>query len=228
MDGIDLTATESRFRFRIKYPVAVARPTYAQRRKLQLREEIIDAAIEVFAESGYHEAGVADIAKRVGIGHSTFYRHFDNKRAILDEVINTVIDRSTVALAAENAPQAADTLDDYREQVTRIAAALAGITRDLNVVRLILVEAASIDTELRQRVDALFDFAVLVTAGYYEHGRERGYLRSDLDATSTARAVVGMILGLAMMSLNPALDADARSGAVRAASRLMLDGIIDR
>ena len=228
MDGSDFFATESRFRFRIKYPSGVARPTYAQRRKLQLREEIIDAAIEVFAESGYHEAGVADIAKRVGIGHSTFYRHFDNKRAILDEVISTVIDRSTAALAAENAPQAADSLDDYRDQVTRIAAALAGITRDLNVVRLILVEAASIDTELRQRVDALFDFAVVVTAGYYEHGRERGYLRADLDATSTARAVVGMILGLAMMSLNPALDTDARSGAVRAASRLMLDGIIER
>lgn len=201
------------------------RPSYAERRKLQLREEIIDAAIEVFAESGYHEAGVADIAKRVGIGHSTFYRHFDNKRAILDEVIDTVIERSTAALTAENAPQAADTAAAYREQVGRIAAALAEITRDLNVVRLILVEAASIDTELRERVDALFDFAVTVTAGYYEHGRDRGYLRADLDTTATARAVVGMILGLAMMSLNPALDDDTRAGSVRAAARLMLDGI---
>jgi AcrR family transcriptional regulator len=203
----------------------VVRQSYAERRKLQLREEIIDAAIEVFAESGYHEAGVADIAKRVGIGHSTFYRHFDNKRAILDEVINTVIERSAAALAAENAPQAADTLDDYRDQVARIAAALAEITGDRNLVRLILIEAASIDTDLRERVDALFDFAVAVTAGYYAHGRERGYLRNDLDPTATARAVVGMILGLAMMGLNPALHADARGDSVQAATRLMLDGI---
>jgi AcrR family transcriptional regulator len=206
----------------------VARPSYAERRKLALREEIIDAAIEVFAESGYHDAGVADIAQRVGIGHSTFYRHFDNKRAILDEVINTVILRATAALAAENAPQAADSLDTYREQVVRIAAALADITSDLSLVRLILVEAASIDTDLRERVDALFDFAVSMTAGYYQHGRERGYLRPDLDITATARAVVGMILGLAMMGLNPAMDTDARSGSVQAATRLMLDGIIDR
>lgn len=203
-------------------------PSYAERRKVQLREEIIDAAIEVFAESGYHEAGVADIAKRVGIGHSTFYRHFDNKRAILDEVINTVIQRATAALAAENAPQAADTVEVYRDQVVRIAAALAEITSDLNAVRLILIEAASIDSELRERVDALFDFAVSVTAGYYQHGRQRGYLRPDLDATATARAVVGMILGLAMMGLNPALGADARADSMHAATRLMLDGIIDR
>src|SRR4030088_1834535 len=93
--GNNVSMTESRFRLGIKYPVAVVRPSYAERRKLQLREEIVDAAIEVFAESGYHDAGVADIAKRVGIGHSTFYRHFDNKRAILDEVINTVIMRAT-------------------------------------------------------------------------------------------------------------------------------------
>jgi AcrR family transcriptional regulator len=206
----------------------VGRPSYAERRKLQLREEIIDAAIEVFAESGYHDAGVADIAKRVGIGHSTFYRHFDNKRAILDEVINTVIMRATAALAAENAPQAADSLDTYRGQVVRIAAALAEITSDVSMVRLILIEAASIDTDLRERVDALFDFAVSVTAGYYEHGRDRGYLRPDLDTTATARAVVGMILGLAMMGLNPAMDTAARGASVQAATRLMLDGIIDR
>jgi len=205
----------------------VSRPPYAERRKLQLREEIIDAAIEVFAESGYHDAGVADIAKRVGIGHSTFYRHFDNKRAILDEVINTVIERSTAALAAENAPEAAHTLDEYRDQVTRIGAALAEISSDLRMVRLILIEAASIDTDLRERIDALFDLAVSLTAGYYQHGRDRGYLRADLDTIATARAVVGMILGLAMIGLNPALDDDDRARSVQAAIRLMFDGIVN-
>ena len=205
----------------------MARPSYAERRKLQLREEIIDAAIEVFAESGYHDAGVADIAKRVGIGHSTFYRHFDNKRAILDEVIDTVIERSTAALAAENAPEAANTLDEYREQVGRIGAALSEITSDLRMVRLILIEAASIDTDLRERIDALFDLAVSLTAGYYRHGRDRGYLRADLDTTATARAVVGMILGLAMIGLNPALDDNDRTRSVQAATRLMFDGIVD-
>jgi hypothetical protein len=134
----------------------------------------------------------------------------------------------TTALAAENAPQAADTVGAYHEQVVRIAAAMAEITGDLNVVRLILLEAASIDADLRERVDALFDFAVSVTAGYYEHGRDRGYLRADLDTTATARAVVGMILGVAMMGLNPALDSAARAASAQAATRLMLDGIVNQ
>jgi AcrR family transcriptional regulator len=203
----------------------VARPSYAERRKLQLREEIIDAAIEVFAESGYHDAGVADIAKRVGIGHSTFYRHFENKRAILDEVVNTVIERSMAAIAADNAPDAANTLDEYRAQAARIGAALADISSDVRVVRLLLIEAASVDTELRQRIDDMFDLAVQMNTGFYEHGRERGYLRADLDTTATSRAVIGMIFGLAMMNLNPALDDVERANTVQAALRLMFDGI---
>jgi AcrR family transcriptional regulator len=203
----------------------MARPSYAERRKLQLREEIIDAAIDVFAESGYHDAGVADIAKRVGIGHSTFYRHFENKRAILDEVVNTVIERSMAALAAENAPDAANTLDEYREQSARIGAALAEISSDARVVRLLLIEAASVDTDLRQRIDGMFDLAVQLNAAFYEHGRECGYLRSDLDTTATSRAVIGMIFGLAMMNLNPALEDEERANTVQAAVRLMFDGI---
>jgi AcrR family transcriptional regulator len=203
----------------------VTRPSYAERRKLQLREEIIDAAIEVFAESGYHDAGVADIAKRVGIGHSTFYRHFENKRAILDEVVNTVIERSMAAIAADNAPNAANTLDEYRAQAARIGAALADISSDVRVVRLLLIEAASVDTELRQRIDDMFDLAVQMNTGFYEHGRERGYLRADLDTTATSRAVIGMIFGLAMMNLNPALDDEERANTVQAALRLMFDGI---
>jgi AcrR family transcriptional regulator len=203
----------------------VTQAPYAERRKLQLREEIIDAAIEVFAESGYHDAGVADIAKRVGIGHSTFYRHFENKRAILDEVVDTVLQRAMAALAAENAPEMADTEADYREQAGRIAIALAEISSDIRVVRLLLIEAASVDIDLRQRIDAMFDLAVQLNAGYYEHGVQRGYLRADLDTTATSRAVVGMIFGLAMISLNPTLTDEARDTTVQAAVRLMFDGI---
>lgn len=203
----------------------VTRPSYAERRKLQLREEIIDAAIDVFAESGYHDAGVADIAKRVGIGHSTFYRHFENKRAILDEVVNTVIERAMAAIAAENAPEAASTLEEYRAQAVRIGAALAEISDDIRVMRLLLIEAASVDADLRRRIDDMFDLAVEMNAAFYEHGREHGYLRADLDTTATSRAVVGMIFGLAIMSLNPAFDEAERAKTIQAAIRVMIDGI---
>jgi AcrR family transcriptional regulator len=204
----------------------VTRPgSYAERRKLQLRDEIVDAAFEVFAERGYHDAGVADIAAHVGIGHSTFYRHFDGKRDILDQVISGLIERLLTALGAENAPDAAASLDEYRTQVQRIAEILLEICSDARVVRMLLIQAAGVDSELEKKVFGLFDLAANLTAGYLENGRDRGYLRSDLDCAATAHAVVGMILGSALLTLNPVPNELARDRTIKAAIDLMFNGV---
>ena len=59
----------------------------AAQRKAELRREIVAASFDCFAERGYHATGIADIAARLGIGHGTFYRYFENKRDLLVKVI---------------------------------------------------------------------------------------------------------------------------------------------
>ncbi|MCE7004093.1 TetR/AcrR family transcriptional regulator [Kibdelosporangium philippinense] len=199
--------------------------TYAERKKRELREEIVNTAFDVFAEQGYHEAGVADIAARVGMGHSTFYRHFESKRAILDQVVTNVIERIKAALAAENAPEAATSTEEYRKQARRIAIALDDIFRDPRVARLMLIQAGAVDTELEQRIFGVYELAVRLTTGYFDNGRDRGYLRADLDSTATARAVVGLIIGTETLLINPNLEPAQRTRTLDAAVRLMLDGI---
>ena len=198
---------------------------YAERRKLQLRDEIIEAAFDVFAERGYHDAGVADIAERVGIGSSTFYRHFENKRDLFDTVITTIIDRWVAALAAENAPDAATTLADYRAQSERIAAAFNSLAADLRVIRILLGQITGVDREFEQKIFDMFDLAVTLEAGYLENGCAQGYLRADTDITATARAVVGMIFGTAILGLNPNIDKDGRTQVSQAVVQLMFDGV---
>lgn len=46
------------------------------------REEILDAAVRVFAASPYHGAGTADIARAAGVAEPTLYRHFSSKREL--------------------------------------------------------------------------------------------------------------------------------------------------
>ena len=64
----------------------------------QRRNEIIEAAYEVFSTKGYTATGIADIAERLGIGHGTFYRYFKNKRDILDQVIDYGVERIVSAI----------------------------------------------------------------------------------------------------------------------------------
>ncbi|MBF6463922.1 TetR/AcrR family transcriptional regulator [Nocardia beijingensis] len=199
--------------------------TRAERRKAELRQEIIDTAFACFAEKGYHATGIADIAGQLGIGHGTFYRYFSNKRDIIDHVIDDLAARIIAALGTENAPDAAATLDEYRAQIDRIGVALTEILlADRRVAQLLLFHATGIDDELTQRLYGLLDTADALTAGYLDHGVEQGYLRADLDTSNTARAVTGMLIGGIVYALREP-DEAAITALNEAIRRLLVDGV---
>jgi AcrR family transcriptional regulator len=51
------------------------------------RREILDRALELFVDGGYHETSLADIAAAVGCSKATVLYHFANKAAIISEVL---------------------------------------------------------------------------------------------------------------------------------------------
>lgn len=68
------------------------RPAYKKRRYIPLeqrRQDIVNAASEVFGEKGFHNAKIEDIAIRAGIAHGTVYRYFPNKQALAMEIIGS-------------------------------------------------------------------------------------------------------------------------------------------
>lgn len=79
---------------------APARPSLRERNRLRTRRELLDAALEVFAESGYGSATVENIAARAGASKVTLYSYFPQGREELfrelyeetnDEVIEKVV-----------------------------------------------------------------------------------------------------------------------------------------
>jgi AcrR family transcriptional regulator len=64
----------------------VRRP-FARRRREERVSEILDAAREVFAERGYDEALLSEIAARAGVVEGTIYRYFRNKYDLLLHVL---------------------------------------------------------------------------------------------------------------------------------------------
>ncbi|AUI59736.1 TetR/AcrR family transcriptional regulator [Amycolatopsis sp. BJA-103] len=200
----------------------------AARKKQELRREIVETAFDCFAERGYHATGIADIAARLGVGHGTFYRYFQNKRDIVDHVITDLVEKVVASLAADNAPDAVNSLAEYRKQSARIGDALAQIFgSDPRMARFLLLEAAGIDAEMRERVLDFYETAAELTAGYLHHGVHLGYLHEDLDVDATARAINGMILASVLSGLrDPSPDGQAAMS--RAVRRVMYDGIATR
>jgi AcrR family transcriptional regulator len=55
--------------------------------KLSTKEKILEAALEVFSDKGYHVATVDEIAEHAGLGKGTVYRYFANKEALFHELV---------------------------------------------------------------------------------------------------------------------------------------------
>ncbi len=61
--------------------------------KLDKREEIVRAALELIAEHGFHGAPMAMIAERAGVGAGTIYRYFENKDVLIAELYRELENR---------------------------------------------------------------------------------------------------------------------------------------
>ncbi len=177
----------------------------AERQRLQLQADILEAAFLEFSERGYHQTAIADIAKRVGVGHGTFYRHFENKRDILQHVISDTLQKIMALLTGENAPQAVNNIEEYREQCQRISERLRHFAEDNPLtLKLLLLEATSIDVEMTKFVQSIMHMAGVLTANYLQHGVELGFFRENLDCENTGHNIVGMIMNGALRFLaNP-------------------------
>ncbi len=64
-----------------------AAPRKHERRKDARPDEIIDAALDVFATKGFSAAKLDDIAARAGISKGTLYLYFASKEELLKEVV---------------------------------------------------------------------------------------------------------------------------------------------
>ena len=52
------------------------------------REEVMQAALELIAEHGFHGAPMAMIADRAGVGAGTIYRYFESKDELIAEIFS--------------------------------------------------------------------------------------------------------------------------------------------
>jgi AcrR family transcriptional regulator len=56
-------------------------------RGAKTRQRLLEAAEQVFAEHGYHEASVVKITEAAGVGQGTFYLYFASKQEVFDELV---------------------------------------------------------------------------------------------------------------------------------------------
>ena len=114
-----------------------------ERRKLEVRSRILDAAKDLFEERGVAESTVAEIALQADVATKTVFNHFPSKQDIVDELAHNAIeifveDLASLRTEARDLPdwlrrffdQVAESVSEagpmHREYISEIVRALSG------------------------------------------------------------------------------------------------------
>jgi len=66
------------------------------------RDEILEAALELIAERGFHGAPMAMIAEKAGVGAGTIYRYFETKEALIRQLFEELKAKLMATLLADH------------------------------------------------------------------------------------------------------------------------------
>lgn len=113
------------------------------------RAQLLDAALEVFVENGYHAAAMDEIADRAGVSKPVLYQHFPSKLELYIALLDSSCDqlmhgvREALAAAPDNKERVAATMEAF---YTYVAGARAAF-------RLVFESDLTSETLVRERVD---------------------------------------------------------------------------
>lgn len=186
------------------------------------RDDFLDAAARVFAAKGFNQAGIADIARDLGLGHGTFYLYFRSKQDVAKAVLARAVARIAAPALAQD-PEAADTLAEYRDQVERLLRGMLALADD-EPEAVAFFHGQSVAVDPRAVADAMDTYAAF-TERFLINGVEKGFLRADLDTRTTAQQLLTILTEGTRRVLADPGDEDLRERWVAAGLALMFEGL---
>jgi AcrR family transcriptional regulator len=160
-------------------------PNARERSRMETRRLLLDAGTHLFAERGIERTRAADISRAAGVAVGTLYLHFDDKEALLREILVQALAELRARLQrVHETPHAsvADSVRDLVETMVRL------VEEDPALCRLLFsteIHATAIGAEILGLLTSMQEDRL-------REGMAEGYFRSDVEPAVAARALVGM------------------------------------
>ncbi len=195
------------------------------------REEILQAALEAFAETGYDAMSVRELTRQLDVSHNLVHHYFGSKPALWRAAVDHGLDRSLRELTTilEEAVGGLDPLATVRMGGERTMMLLA---RNPAVARILLDESARGGERLDYIYDRFLKPGIEVLKRFLAGTRGRGLRDVDpgvllifclnVSATFFNQGALAKKLGIA-----PQASTDELSPHARALVELMLSGVIE-
>ena len=151
------------------------------------RQQLLYAAVRVFARKGFHASRVGDIAEEAGVAHGLLYHYFKSKDQVLEAVFH---ENWSILIARIESVEETD--EPAAEQLRHISAIVLRTWLHLpDVVRVVIQEFGR-SPELAERIGEL-TLPIDAIQRVIVRGIERGEFRQDVDPVFAATVVYGSI-----------------------------------
>ena len=181
-------------------------------------DRAIDAAVDCFWHRGYEATSVRDLARHMGIGGASLYNAFGDKRALFGRALTRYADRSTreriARLRSSHRPREA--IHAFFAEVIDRA------VKDRACKGCLLVnsalDVAPHDAELGRAVSGYLEEIRIFFRESIEAAHDEGDAPADIDAEAVATHLLGVLMGMRVIS---------RTGAKRAALEAVVKPALD-
>jgi len=162
-------------------------------RKDTRKEQIINAAIKVFAHKGFYNAKVADVAREAGVADGTIYLYFKNKDDLLISLFETKMEE--ILLKFNQTLQSDYSAKKKLIKFMRLHFQL--IEEDQNLAEVFQVELRQSSKFLKDYHNQKFIDYLNIIGQIIKEGQNAGEFRKDIQINTMKLAIFGALDELA-------------------------------
>ncbi|GIO29054.1 MULTISPECIES: TetR/AcrR family transcriptional regulator [Paenibacillus] len=156
-------------------------------RKLEKYELILDAALKVIAENGFHGSQISKIAKEAGVADGTIYLYFKNKEDILISLFQERL--GNLVGMFHSSIKESSTAEDALRKVCEIH--FTELENNVNLAYVTQIELRQSSLELRKAIGLVVKPYIQLIEHIVERGKTEGSFRKELDAKLTRLLIFG-------------------------------------
>jgi AcrR family transcriptional regulator len=194
----------------------------------QKQKNILESAIQLFAEKGYNGTTTNEIAKLAGVAEATIFKHYRSKKGLLLRLV-------IPAIAKFASPYILDPLVQILEQDKPIEVILEELIQDRvtlvennwKTIRIVIVESL-FHPDLREALQEMVANRVIANVEQKVNRlKEQGKLRRDLPNRILLRGIISQVFGflIAKNVLSESLSAGRELEELKWTVDMMLHGI---